>query len=837
VPQNESHTPNFPPRQPLASDRSVPRFPTPASDSPSAIPVPAIAKLSTGTYETSRPRPLPLRVNAEKSRSNIPTEQHSPTQALPHVIGPFSMPHAYESPRPAPTPSPKEVEESSFKDLSSTFEDESRCSSSSIGVTDSRRRSFFPIGKRERSRERKPTAVVGLGFHSSISESHLPRTDDGAGDKRSRRRSFSRFLAGLSVVGRRGNEAPPLPPSPSMFGPLSSSTQSAAPTKETPSLLKRLSRVASAPDLTFGGKRDKVFVVDKRAPPVPTAQGLDLSLPPLSPSLFVPLSPGVNSPYPLESTSPKPALADGRGNALGRTSTRDEPARALSIRGGYSPSLTSLPPRSSSRQSSVHPDEVARPRPSFARSASSVSSNRSNIAGSTSRASQKPTGLTVRVPFPHSVNSSPIVSPVESTFSRRSAGDNAHLTPSPVTANSTFTDDSREVECLGEVMSPLTPQQPQRQSQTMDDDLPDLSKTASSDSHVSRRESNDRQGIFDESSEWDGPDRVKSDEDLSEDADAADEADDESDSGDDDVPLAAQHPSALTAQRSFRESKRRTDKSTVQKTITDAVQVPARNPFNFQPDELSRKLIKIQQQRDASRDVPRHGTDFVQPRPHVGHSLLPQTDESVRRRGARPRANSSPRIAHVQQAREGRLDPRDYEDPLLRSPIAPFVHNSVLTYSEDESNETASGSRTVKKSTQRQSSSRPRSASIGAGVKRVLTGHGTSKKQSAPPLPAIDTSIASRHGEKARPSPLTAVSTSSAALKDRLYTIYVGGTGHFLLLDLLPATRVKSVIEQVRARGELRANDAHAGDWALHEVWLKLGIGKHVPINFSTGET
>jgi hypothetical protein len=363
--------------------------------------------------------------------------------------------------------------------------------------------------------------------------------------------------------------------------------------------------------------------------------------------------------------------------------------------------------------------------------------------------------------------------------------------------------------------------------------VPGLSKSTSTDSRVSASASLGRLDNADagdsvserEIADMFQPGRVVAEDDSDDDSSASEEADIEPES-EDDVPLGVRHPEALSAQLSLRERERqRKAEKTSAKTQAKATRPAARNPFGFAPDELSRKLVKVQQQRDPkSVDAPAVQTESSSAHsgPHVGHSLLPQTDESVLRRGARSRSHSS-QGAQVEE--------------VLSPPVPPFIHNAVLTCSEDETDSYDEDASRISQPTppRSETSSRRRRSSIGAGVKRALTGHGNSKKKSAPPLPAIDTTVtgATARIDKARPSPTTATSSSSIAGSQRAtHTIYVGGMGHFLLLDVPSSVTVKAVIEQVHARGELKGEVGKPGDWAMYESWLHLGIGESF---FSSG--
>lgn len=135
---------------------------------------------------------------------------------------------------------------------------------------------------------------------------------------------------------------------------------------------------------------------------------------------------------------------------------------------------------------------------------------------------------------------------------------------------------------------------------------------------------------------------------------------------DDDVPLGQRHPEAVKP-RPKRSSKITSPAKRRSKMMDATAEPPKRNPFAFQSIQMSKNPIK-----KSGKSVP-VSSDATAVRPSkrnsspppllAGHSLLPQTDESVRNRqkGSSKRAAELPPF--VQNAR---LEISDDENPLAQ---------------------------------------------------------------------------------------------------------------------------------------------------------------------------
>ena len=230
---------------------------------------------------------------------------------------------------------------------------------------------------------------------------------------------------------------------------------------------------------------------------------------------------------------------------------------------------------------------------------------------------------------------------------------------------------------------------------------------------------------------------------------------------------------------------------------------PARNPFGFARDELSKKDKGAQpgQERGRAASIKSEPKrpDSGGARPH--NLLLPQTDEHVQRR------NRS----------KGRSE-RD-----LAPPLAPFVQDSVLTMSEGSDDDDdlplqpLAGSTTAKlraaKSVHKPVSPKghaPSPTLAGLKINDAVRAHSVAQPASA------DTS-ASSHPSAVGPADLAHMQRPAYHSKQR---IYVNDPQHHATFDIDEKTTPATILAQLRAKNAISANPAYA----VVEMWRQLGV-------------
>lgn len=252
-----------------------------------------------------------------------------------------------------------------------------------------------------------------------------------------------------------------------------------------------------------------------------------------------------------------------------------------------------------------------------------------------------------------------------------------------------------------------------------------------------------------------------------------------SDSSEDDMPLAQRHPGALQAQKSLRERSRNSRKKLKGKQAKPDTKVAAKNPFQFQSTLMSTKPLPKHAPHLGERATKRAST----PQPVLeGHSLLPHSDESVRKR-------TQHRTQKVEPGRSAR-----------EAALPPFVEQSVLAFTEAES---APGipSHAPSAAAEAQASH--------ASVARALTTARPSRPTARPPArsntlpPPITTSSATP-------------STSTAAHPVDKITVYLRTLDGSCTVK--NPTTAEAVVRDVPLPDSLSTI-------ALWEVWTALGIG------------
>lgn len=359
--------------------------------------------------------------------------------------------------------------------------------------------------------------------------------------------------------------------------------------------------------------------------------------------------------------------------------------------------------------------------------------------------------------------------------------------------------------------------------------------------------------------------------------------DDETDSEEDDVPLGTL-PGALRMQKSLRlkNSSRSTSRnqanaskksslstnSIVVPTVNPVV-APKRNPFEFDPTVTSDSGPTENKERGSANGV----LDVAQS--HVGHSMLPQTDESVvRRQGvvkspslpldqvisdsvltldhppppplvAVPLAPSTARPPAVQQPQLIRqksppapIDTaasnyaRSHTEPaptlaatygLNRQPSgssasqrpALLTRNSHDSHSYPHSTRESSRSRagTINSTgaPSLPSSRRPSSANKDSPTSDSISPH----SHSAPPQPCPNTSA---------PPPASPLPTQPILSKHRVYVV---DHTRSIVISATALTRCGDIVAEARAQGSLAAksgDEDEAGGYALWEIWRTLGV-------------
>lgn len=265
----------------------------------------------------------------------------------------------------------------------------------------------------------------------------------------------------------------------------------------------------------------------------------------------------------------------------------------------------------------------------------------------------------------------------------------------------------------------------------------------------------------------------------------------------DDVPLGQKHPDAVKLQKAKRgRERKRREKSPENKAV------PKKNPFNFQSVEVSLvfglkndvdELFKMAtkavkkpgqktidpsvQQKKAQRRVSSPIKDFN------GHSLLPQTDESVRKRSRSRNCGEAHAI------------------------LPPFVSNAVLAISDDEtplvSLSRAATTRSSKKDQKAEDLSRRKTTS---------TTHRSHKN-----LPPLATHITPfRHPS----SPLETARTPSLPQH-----VYLQDLQHRSNIRLLEASTPSDILRYLVRKGRAQPT------WTIFEVWPHYGIERIIGLN------
>ncbi|GAA94032.1 uncharacterized protein L969DRAFT_22375 [Mixia osmundae IAM 14324] len=238
-----------------------------------------------------------------------------------------------------------------------------------------------------------------------------------------------------------------------------------------------------------------------------------------------------------------------------------------------------------------------------------------------------------------------------------------------------------------------------------------------------------------------------------------------SDESDDDTPLGQRNPDAFDIQRDLRDEerfRRRAELDAKQRTSSSS---SVRNPFAFSADELSSKLDKVQGASvgSSSKSSPVLAT--------VGHSLLPQTDESVAarsqsRRGSSANRSMSPASPHAEN-------------------LPDFLQESKLTFAQTDK------------------------------VQRTSEALIAEMARSQPPIVS-------------GPEPLLAVSqnveTRLAEAGSELLRIFVGDVDHSCTVSISAVTTIKDVLEQLSVKGALTGSEQEKGNWALWDYWSNHGL-------------
>ena len=353
--------------------------------------------------------------------------------------------------------------------------------------------------------------------------------------------------------------------------------------------------------------------------------------------------------------------------------------------------------------------------------------------------------------------------------------------------------------------------------------------------------------------------------------------DDEADSEEDDVPLGTL-PGALSMQKSLRlknssrsTSRNQANASKKSSLSSNSVTIstvrhsaPRRNPFEFDPTaSVDTPAVIDAKLGESKRESP--SLDVAQA--PVGHSMLPQTDESVVRRQGVVKSPSLP----LDQVISDSVLTLDHPPPSQATPSSVIVASTAPTArppphlirqksppapidtaasnyarSTVEStptlaamyglNRQPSGSsrpalltRNSHDSHSQQYSSRSRAGTLSsAGTSSVPNSR---RPSSAKEQPTPTNSISS-HSHSVPPQPQPSPNSSTIAITPPLPTqpilskhrVYIVDHTRSFVVSATALTRCGDIVAEARAQGSLAGNDKEAGGYALWEIWRTLGV-------------